>query len=379
MLSGDNSILQRATDAKTKSDEAQIKERVRLAYSSALTKDLTNGNGDLTKPTLDEEINNEFGSSGKVEKDGDEWVIYVDNNEIERISIPESDLKPTLISQGAKVGDYVNYNASSGNGANLQVTASDIAEIVQTIDNTDDDTKFAGGATISGTFKSNEISKWRIISTENGIIKLMGEVPTTQTVTLQGTYGFNKSIQVLDRISGIYGNGDGATSAKSIALNDIALNYNNIYINTNSKEYSSGNFFKQIIENEKVIGYEDNLTQATETNPILVKGTAWASGGPNMFNNIDGANIWWTMHTTATASNDFWIASKSNYADSDVCGNCVFSSTMGGIQSARLINSDGRISDANIGGATFSVMPVITLKTGIRGEKAQDGSWNLDV
>ena len=87
MLSGDNSILQRATDAKTKSDEAQIKERVRLAYNSALTRDLTNGNGDLTKPTLDEEINNEFGSSGKVEKDGDEWVIYVDNNEIERISI----------------------------------------------------------------------------------------------------------------------------------------------------------------------------------------------------------------------------------------------------------------------------------------------------
>ena len=71
MLSGDNGILQKATTAKENTDSAQIKERVRLAYNSALTKDLTSGNGDLTKPTLDEEINKEFGSSGKVEKDGD--------------------------------------------------------------------------------------------------------------------------------------------------------------------------------------------------------------------------------------------------------------------------------------------------------------------
>ncbi len=37
MLSGDNGVLQRATDAKTKSDEAQIRERIQLAYHSALT------------------------------------------------------------------------------------------------------------------------------------------------------------------------------------------------------------------------------------------------------------------------------------------------------------------------------------------------------
>lgn len=369
MLSGDNGILQKATTAKENTDSAQIKERVRLAYNSALTKDLTNGNGDLTKPTLDEEINNEFGSSGKVEKEGDEWVIYVDNNEIERISIPESALKPTLISQGAKVGDYVNYNASSGNGAGLQITASDIATIVSTANSTD------GGATISGTFTSSDITKWRIISTENGIIKLMGEVPTTQAVTLQGTEGFRKSIQVLDKISEIYGRGKGATGAKSLNLGDISLNYSNIYINTNSQEYSNGNFFKQIIENGEVIGYEDNLTEATETNPILIKGTAWASGGPNMFNNIDGSNIWWTMHLTATTSNNFWIANKSTYADSDKCGSCVFSSSTGGIQSTRLIDSDGGINDAKIN----YLMPVVTLKNGIRGDKAQDGSWNLDI
>ena len=85
MLVGENGLLQRATNAKTNSDDAQIIERIRLAYNSALTRDLTNGNGDLTKPTLDEEINIEFGSSGKVIEDGNDWVITVNDIEFERI------------------------------------------------------------------------------------------------------------------------------------------------------------------------------------------------------------------------------------------------------------------------------------------------------
>ena len=86
MLSGDNGILQRTTDAKTKSNEAQIKERVRLAYNSALTRDLTNGNGVLTKPTLDDEIAKEFGDNGEVTEEGKYWVISVDGVEIERVA-----------------------------------------------------------------------------------------------------------------------------------------------------------------------------------------------------------------------------------------------------------------------------------------------------
>ena len=84
MLSGDNGILQRATDAKTKSDEAQIKERIQLAYHSALTKDITGESGELTMPTLQEALNNEF--TGKTvtitpSVDNKEWIIKVDEVE----------------------------------------------------------------------------------------------------------------------------------------------------------------------------------------------------------------------------------------------------------------------------------------------------------
>lgn len=99
MLSGDNSILQKATDVKTKSDEAQIRERVRLAYNSALTRDLTNGNSELQKPTLDDEINKEFGTSGKVKESGDEWIIFVDEIEIERLPAAK-EKKSAIFKQG---------------------------------------------------------------------------------------------------------------------------------------------------------------------------------------------------------------------------------------------------------------------------------------
>lgn len=84
MLSGDNGILQKATDAKTKNDEAQIKERIQLAYHSALAKDITGENGELTMSTLQTELNNEF--AGKVvtitsSTDNKEWTIEVDDVE----------------------------------------------------------------------------------------------------------------------------------------------------------------------------------------------------------------------------------------------------------------------------------------------------------
>ena len=40
----------------------------------------------LTKTTLDDEIDKEFGNDGKVEEDGDYWVISVNGVEIERVN-----------------------------------------------------------------------------------------------------------------------------------------------------------------------------------------------------------------------------------------------------------------------------------------------------
>lgn len=60
MLAGDNSILQKATDAKTQTGIGQEKETIALAYNSALAKKVSNG---YSSAVTDSELNDELDSS----------------------------------------------------------------------------------------------------------------------------------------------------------------------------------------------------------------------------------------------------------------------------------------------------------------------------
>lgn len=91
MLSGDNGILQRATTAKENTDNAQITERVQLAYTAAIA----DGNGVLTEQNLRTELTNEFGDNYNLGEDTttNEWVISV--NEVERLRVSKGVATPT--------------------------------------------------------------------------------------------------------------------------------------------------------------------------------------------------------------------------------------------------------------------------------------------
>ena len=60
MLAGDNGLLTRAGEAKDTTDEAQIKEKIRLSYLAALT----GGKGQVTEGLLVDELDKEFGING---------------------------------------------------------------------------------------------------------------------------------------------------------------------------------------------------------------------------------------------------------------------------------------------------------------------------
>ena len=79
MLTGDNSILKRAVDAKTKSEESEIEERIQLAYHSALT----GGQGSYTKDSLMEELKNEFKTDYDVDdSDDNNWKMIAHGQEL---------------------------------------------------------------------------------------------------------------------------------------------------------------------------------------------------------------------------------------------------------------------------------------------------------
>ncbi len=76
MLTGDNSILKRATDAKQASGDAQIRERIRLSQLAAIAA----GNGNLTEPNLKAELTKEFGAEGTgytIADNGTSWEVAI--------------------------------------------------------------------------------------------------------------------------------------------------------------------------------------------------------------------------------------------------------------------------------------------------------------
>ena len=111
MLTGDNGILTRAGDAKTMTDEAQIREKIQLAYHSALT----GWKGSYTKESLEEELENAFGENNyNVDDSSNEnWILTAQG---ESVTIPAGIKEKTLVQKitATNYGDEVDYTASNG-------------------------------------------------------------------------------------------------------------------------------------------------------------------------------------------------------------------------------------------------------------------------
>ena len=70
MLTGENGILTQAQNAKNQTEEAEIKERIKLAVNAARISD--NGYEELGQNNLQEEMDKEFGEGETVIRDNGE-------------------------------------------------------------------------------------------------------------------------------------------------------------------------------------------------------------------------------------------------------------------------------------------------------------------
>lgn len=115
MLSGDNGILQKSTEAKQNSEKAQIEERIKLAYHSALTE----GQGSYTKEILEEELQKEFGVDYEVDDSNDtNWIIKAKGQTVTisaGIRVDTTKFASEIFEKNGTtkgkmhIGDYVNY------------------------------------------------------------------------------------------------------------------------------------------------------------------------------------------------------------------------------------------------------------------------------
>lgn len=224
MLSGDNSILSKAGQARDITGEKAIAERVQLAYLGALA----TGQGEATEEGLTTALNSEFGS-GKYTLAQDLSKVTIDGKDYNfdgtvagegSGSQWTQDSEGKIVSPDGKVklqiGDYVNYSAVAGvdttdtNNTTIKSNAADNGYGDQTFDLT----KYTGD------------NKWRVLGVKDGKVELISAdlVPLSDNSVyfyLKGRTGFQNAETELTKIAGLYGHGTHATGARSVNVDDI--------------------------------------------------------------------------------------------------------------------------------------------------------------
>ena len=276
-LTGDNGILTKANEAKTRTNEKDEEEQIEIGYTEYLMADQTG-----------EKVNFEVSEATVTGKEGD-WIIKFDKTEKEYYFDGETITKVTWKQKGdtitnietkqtLKVGDYVDYDPT------LEANASDLTYTSKT-DKTgaDSDQEFN-----AETYKNAEYG-WRILGVSKGKLRLIsGEFVgagnytngSRTYYTLKGQKGYINGIEELNKISAIFGHGKGAEGAKSITVEDI----NEITgYNPETAKYNKGYFSE----------YGNKVTytrgEGTALSSSATNGKTW-SGTQSTFNYYDKTN-----------------------------------------------------------------------------------------
>ena len=259
MLTGQNGILNRAQEAKTKTQVANEKETVNMAAMEALTE----GNGTITKEILtktmkaylgknDVELTGNgpwqyvgsdgaytIGTSGKVAQG---WVYVYDNTQ----SVKEAPVGVTNGKITLNIGDYINYNPTSSatyksevgitqnktyttNGPNwsggtqnfLGCKASDYQAALDNSENSDKK-NYGNGYGVQNYSASQASSvKWQVIGAdeETGELLIFANNKVSD-LRIQGITGYLHGIDELNNACNVYGQGKGATGGRSLTFDD---------------------------------------------------------------------------------------------------------------------------------------------------------------
>ena len=196
------------------------------------------------------------------------WQMNTTSNSLEYI-----DADGNVAVSEIKIGDKVDYKTGTG------------------LSYTTDTTKGAGGSYTNGALteatyttatSTQEETEWRVLGTnDNGEIELVSTKPTSTTITLYGKQGYLNAESILNGFcNNLYGQGNGASSARSLTAEDInkLSGYEDTQYGTNYSFKGSGGYLYGILTS-------DNM----DTSGV----TGWSNYGPMEI---------WTPETVITAS-----------------------------------------------------------------------------
>ena len=270
-----------------------------------------------------------------------------------------------------QVGDTINYNANLDENKNI------FANEYEYVTNRN----ITGSNTVS-EFKSSDSMVWKVFEIDDdGAIKIIPIDGTQNTVTLNSQKGFINGIDVLNDISAVYGHGYGAASSRSMTIEDVekyasydkyTFKTNNVYYGQ-TRNYTSGKYFKEIKDSEgNVIDFEDELTEASTTNPITLTMNYYQTrSARNYFDEhmynllfIDSSNNKKSYFLASRCSNPWNVA----YAFQDFYM----------IKEDR-VEAQAIYYSTNNPNQTWKAMPMVTLKADLIYTYNEDtDSWNIE-
>ena len=262
------------------------------------------------------------------------------------------------------IGDYVDYNPLK------------FKEGTADVDKTASSSRDENGC-LDQTFSINTDTKWRVLGKDdNGQIlivsadpvkKDMGDTnnptPTTNTpyFYLKGAKGYINAETVLERISKIYGHGDGATEARSLKIEDV----NKICGVTVGSDGLTpavdelGNFGTTQSYTDQYASPEDY--PGTKSNFSKTSNAYCYEGNNSLLKTATNTRAYETIFFKKQRKKLNWLASRSVYVGSDCAGFCVGNVYEGyAHMNDRMFRSDGDEYDAG-----FAVRPVVSLKSDV--------------
>ena len=395
MLTGENGILNKATTAKQKTEEATAEERVKLEVAGSPRED-----GKLDTDLLNENLRNNIDGLTYNGKAITEKGV-ADENRIK--SLPA-----TVVVDGYNViiredGSVV-VSEWTQNGYEI-TNGKIILRVGDTVKNYDELSKGEQSATIetteSGTEQQTPTTEdlgWKILGIgENGGIELISDNPTQSKITLVGETGYLNAERVLNTACNeLYGKGEYAESARSLEVEDInkLANYdpetysgygdlwkyrfsteagNMQYSKLADGEESWSDWVDITNENYQTFRMPGSTETISEENPKESEEIEYTYYSYSISSKITDDKIA-NMITKGTGESNItqWLASRAVYCYSIYASFYVRGVRYGIVDSYFLYDSNG-----NSYSPSWAVRPVVSLKSNIQLDGNSEEGWTI--
>ena len=368
MLSGDNSLINNAGEAKEGTEEKNEKDIINLAVTAAMN---NNDFGELVASELKSELENNYKENIKnIDISSDSVDVTFNSGRMYIVGTDGNIIQPTDRT-GIEVGDYIDYTPD---------VASTTTYPVSTL------TTYSGSTSNTADITQDTLN-WQVLRIYNdGSMDLIGSA-TSQNIHFQGVLGYTNGVYLMDDIcKTLYSRNANGIEARSVDLEDFEYwieqstggvaardaYSNGTYTYGDSVTYTSNNNYPPFYKTQTSESDPGTLTTdssyATDI-PLTVEQTYYDIS----INNTNFSN----GYKTLSRSTDYWLGSRYVYcrssraifglcyANLDIYGNSMFE------------------SNGSVGNGLNHLRPVVHLKssaqiipkTGTTGDKHQITSY----